>query len=255
MTRLPTSQIIAADLTVDRRDDPGKLVAEPGDLHALLEGLHPGLGLVDHGLLLIELLLADRAGRRRVDGPVAREGGPGQPERGLVEIDLALSLVELGLVRPRIDHEQQVPRLDLRSFLERHLDQVTGHSGTDVHWIDGLGSAGEVDVVGDLPLDGLADRHHRRLGRRDLGRIGLATGHRGQQKANKPSTQTAAMSMKLRRKRGLDQALHCDTHVESISRGENQGGLSTYIYTSVFRRPSRPVTDRSAFAGRAAGQV
>ena len=58
-----------------------------------------------------------------------REGGPGQLERGLVEIDLALSLVELGLVGPTIDDEQQVPRLDLLSFLKRHLDQVTASRG------------------------------------------------------------------------------------------------------------------------------
>ena len=43
--------------------------------------------------------------------------------------------------------------------------------------MDGLGSAGEVHVVGDLPLDGLADRHRRRLGWRDLlGRFGLGLG-------------------------------------------------------------------------------
>ena len=93
-------QVVAADLAVDRRDDPGEFVVELGDLHALLVGFDPGLGLVDHGLLLVELLLADRAGRQRVDGPVAGEGRPGQLERGLVEIDLALGLVELGLVGP-----------------------------------------------------------------------------------------------------------------------------------------------------------
>ena len=55
-------EIIAADLPVDRRDDPGEFVIQPGDLHGLLHGLHPRVGLVDDGLLLVELLLADRAG-------------------------------------------------------------------------------------------------------------------------------------------------------------------------------------------------
>ena len=84
-------------------------MAELVDLHALLVGLDPGLGLVDRGLFLVELLLADGAGRQGVDGPVAGQGRLGQLERGLVEIDLALGLVELGLVGPGIDHEQQVP--------------------------------------------------------------------------------------------------------------------------------------------------
>ena len=106
--------------------------------------------------------MTDGAGRQGVDGPVSGEGGLGQLERGLVEIDLALSLVELGLVGPGIDHEQQVPRLDLLPFLERHLDQVAGDPGADVHRVDRLGPAGEVDKVGDLPPDGLADRHRRR---------------------------------------------------------------------------------------------
>ncbi len=147
-------QVVAADLAVDRRGDLGELVAELVDLHALLVRLDPRIGLVDGRLLLVELLLADRAGRQRVDGPVAGQGRLGQLERGLVEVDLALGLVELGLVGPGIDDEQQVPCLDLRPFLERHLDQVAGDSGADVDRLDGLGPAGEVDVVGDLPPDG-----------------------------------------------------------------------------------------------------
>ena len=55
-------------------------MVQPGDFHALLEGIDPGLGLVHDGLFLIELLLADRARRQRVDGPVPGEGRPGQLE-------------------------------------------------------------------------------------------------------------------------------------------------------------------------------
>ena len=151
-------------------------MVEPGDFHALLEGIDPGLGLVCDSLLLIDLLRADRAGRQGVDGPVPGEGRPGQLELGLIEIDLALSLVELGLVGPAINHEKQVPLLDLRPFPERHLDQVTGDQGDDVNRLDSLGLPGEVHVVGDFPLDRLADRHRRRLGWSGFGRFGLGLG-------------------------------------------------------------------------------
>ena len=82
----------------------------------------------------------------------------------LVERDLALGLVELGLVGPGIDLEQQVALLDLGPFLERHLDQVAGDAGPDVHRLDRIGPAGEIDEVGDLALDRLADGHRGRLG-------------------------------------------------------------------------------------------
>jgi hypothetical protein len=63
----------------------------------------------------------------------------------------------------------QVPFLDLRTFFERHLPQVAGDVGADVHRVDGVGAPGEIDVVGDLPADRLADRDRRRLGRGGLG--------------------------------------------------------------------------------------
>ena len=52
------------------------------------------------------------------DHPVAFVSGPRQIERRLVELDLAEGLVELGLVRPRIDLEQQVFRLDVGAVLK-----------------------------------------------------------------------------------------------------------------------------------------
>ncbi len=124
---------------------------EPGDLHAFFIGIDPGLGLIGDRLVLINLLRADRAGPDQVDGPVTGKGCPGQLELGLIEIDLALGLVELGFVGPAINHEQQVSFLHLGPFLKRHLDQVAGDHGDDVHGLNGLGLAGKVDVVGDFP--------------------------------------------------------------------------------------------------------
>ena len=147
---------------------------------------------------------------------------------------MPLGLVELGLVRPRIDHEQQVPGFHLGTFFERHLNQVACHTGTDVEGINGLGSPGEVDIVGDLALDGPAHRHHGRFGRHDLGGAGLASGRDGQQNANKHVTRNA-VSLLLERKERPRQRLRCDRHFESCSRGVNPGRAIYLYYNSVFR--------------------
>src|SRR5262249_17361203 len=80
-------------------------------------------------LVLVDQLLAERLGLPGVDGEVAGQGDLGQLERRHVQVDLALRLVELGLVRPRVDHEEQVPLLDLGPLRERHLHQVAGDPG------------------------------------------------------------------------------------------------------------------------------
>ena len=90
---------------------------------------------------------------------------------------MGLGLVQLGLVGTRIDLEQQVVLLDFRSFLERHLHQVAGDPGNDVHRFDRVGPAGEVHEVGDLPLHGMSDRHGLHLRRGDLPHPFLTTGH------------------------------------------------------------------------------
>ena len=63
--------------------------------------------------------------------------------------------------------------------------------------MDRLGPAGEVDVVGDLPLEGVADRHRGGFGRSDLGSIGLATTSRGQQSQNESQEESTAVHRSL----------------------------------------------------------
>ena len=89
---------------------------------------------------------------------------------GLEAVDLALGLVKLGLVGPGVNHKQEVILFDLRPFLERHFHQVAGDAGADIDRLDGVGAAREVHVVGDHPVDRVADRDRRRLGRGELGR-------------------------------------------------------------------------------------
>jgi hypothetical protein len=66
-------------------------------------------------------------------------------------------IVENGLVRPRVDLEQQLVLLDLAARLEVDLDDVPRHAGTNVHGFRRLGAAGEVFVIGDFLLRWLAD--------------------------------------------------------------------------------------------------
>src|SRR5438067_2096554 len=84
------------------------------EMLAVLGGLDPGRGLVHRRQVLVQLLRADCAGRVGGNGPVALVGLPRQLQGGLVEGDLALGLVELGLVGSGVDPEQQVSFLDLR---------------------------------------------------------------------------------------------------------------------------------------------
>ena len=147
--------------------------------------------------------LADGVGHPGVDRPVPGVVGPGQLELGLVEVDLALGLVELGLVGPRVDLEQQVARLDLRPFLERHLDQVAGDPGADVHRLDRVGPAGEVHVIGDFASDGPADRDDGRLRGSDGNRIAMATVDRRHQRAGDPEDERTAVHGNLTKRRCL----------------------------------------------------
>src|SRR5262249_19066691 len=87
------------------------------------------------------------------------------------------------LVGPGIDLEEQVSLLDLGPLFERHHDQVSGYLGDDVIGMDGFRLAGKFRVVGDLPLDGLADRNRRRLRDGDSGSVRLAPDYGNNQSA------------------------------------------------------------------------
>src|SRR6266404_2219601 len=69
--------------------------------------------------------------------------------------------------------------LYLRAFLERNVDEIAGDPGNDIHSFLRMGLASELDIVGDLTLNGMADRHCRRLGRPDLRALLLAASKHG----------------------------------------------------------------------------
>ena len=74
---------------------------------------------------------------------------------------VTLGLAQLGPVRPGVDFEEHVVLLDQRPFLEVDLVEVTPDAGPDLDGVDRGRPAGEVRVVGDVPLDGMADRDLR----------------------------------------------------------------------------------------------
>ena len=84
---------------------------------------------------------------------------------------------QVGPVKPRVDLDQLLVLLDQSPFLEVDFVEVTRDARPDLDGIDRSGPAGEVRVVGDFPLDGIADGDRHRCGRwRNRGRPG-ATGH------------------------------------------------------------------------------
>ena len=130
-----------------------------------IRGIDLGLGLFLGGQILVEVLLADGPGRFG-DDQCTLIVGLGQFQLRPGQLELAGRLIVLGLIGSRIDLEQQIALLDVRAFLERHLDQIAGHPRADVDRVDRVGPAGVVDVVGDLALNGLADCHDLRSIRR-----------------------------------------------------------------------------------------
>ena len=76
----------------------------------------------------------------------------------MIKLDLAFGLIELSLIGPGIDLKQQVAFLDFRAFSEWASHEIAGDARDDVHSFDGAGSAREIQEIGDVALDRLADR-------------------------------------------------------------------------------------------------
>ena len=82
-----------------------------------------------------------------------------QFQMGLGLLASGLRLVQLRLVGPRVNHEQQVPGLHLRPVLEMDGVNVAGDPRPDFHHLDGLQVAGVFVPVGDRGELRLADRN------------------------------------------------------------------------------------------------
>ncbi len=87
----------------------------------------------------------------------------GQLELRLVQADLGLGLIVLGLVRPGIDLEEHVVFLDFRPLLEGHVHQETGDACLDFLRLNGPGAPRILHVVRHLALHRKADGEDRQF--------------------------------------------------------------------------------------------
>ena len=109
----------ASDLAVDRRLDRAEIEVQLVHFEAGLGGFHGGIGLFLLGHIGVELCFADAGSLGSVEQiEIALIIRLGQLELRLVQADLGLGLIVLGLVRPGIDLEKHVAFLDFRPLLE-----------------------------------------------------------------------------------------------------------------------------------------
>src|SRR5262249_24501336 len=121
---------------------------------------------------------------------------------------------------------------DIGSILGVNLGEVAGDTGLDLDRVYGLGAAGDGFVVGDHLVDGEADHHIWRLGRRRLLPIAVAaqgrdTGHEwDQQPAARADSSHSSLRSCPRRSDSL--RMPCNT-LSMISWASSAGGLRSPV--------------------------
>jgi hypothetical protein len=128
------------------------------------------------GRVRIDVLLADGAGGLG-DLQGASIVGLSQLQLRLVQLDLAVRLIERGLIGARIDLEQALLGLHLPPRNEIDRDQITRDTRANFDGADRFGPPREEHIVGHLTLDRRRDAHQGRL-LRIHGRLLLAAGLR-----------------------------------------------------------------------------
>ena len=151
----------AADAAVEGRGHLGVAQVEPGQVPLRLRGHDRGLGRIP----LVEPVVHIRLGRGLLGHQLGEPGifGLGMEEFGLLGENLRLRLLEFGFVGVLLDQKQQLPFFDPVAVFEVDLLQVALDPGLELHRVDGLGVAGEFQVIGHRLFHRLTDRD---LGRR-----------------------------------------------------------------------------------------
>src|SRR5262249_49186401 len=90
---------------------------------------------------------------------------------GLSLTQIGLGLVQRGLVRPGIDHEQKVPFIDPVASLEGDIVDISTDSRPDIHAFNSIGAASEFVPLDNLLLDWLGNRNWWRWRRRRWSRF------------------------------------------------------------------------------------
>ncbi len=127
----------------------GQVTVGPGDIEI-------GLGFAVIAFVPIIFFLADGPSRQQDFGPpkVALE-----PVRtSFVLCHGTLGPRQVSPVEARVDLEELVILMDQGPFLEVDLVEVTGDPRPHLDRLDRGRAAGEIGVVGDVPLDGIAHR-------------------------------------------------------------------------------------------------
>ena len=126
-----------------------------------LIGFHRALVLRDQRHLRVERLA--RNGVLRGQALIAREVDLGALQQRLVAGQLAVGLRQRGFIGPRIDLGEQVALLDLVTFLEGDLLQVTADLASDRHRRQRRHGAERVQIDVDVALaDHFRHDRHRR---------------------------------------------------------------------------------------------
>ena len=156
----------ASDLAVDRRLDRAEIEVQLVHFEAGIGGFHGGLGLFLLGHIGVERLFADAGSISSLEQlGIALIIRLGQLELRLVQADLGIGLIVLGLVRSGIDLEEHVVFLDFRPLLgegEGFL-QETGDARLDFLRLNGPGASGILHVVRHLALHRDADGEDRQF--------------------------------------------------------------------------------------------
>ncbi len=82
---------------------------------------------------------------------------PGLRGRRFVQNHLPFSLIVLSLVGTRVDFKKHVVFFYFSPFFERRTDQIARDARHHAHGFWSFDAPGEVDIVGHLPFDRMAD--------------------------------------------------------------------------------------------------
>src|SRR5580692_4851933 len=171
--QIPARHLRAADAPVDGAGHPGKVQIERGGLERRLGAGDVGLGLRDGALAFVQLFLRHGAAVLELLHPLQFDLT--QFQRRLEALYVRGGAVVFGLIRPRVNDEEQGATLDQAALREGDLVDVAGHAWADLDRLDCLQPPGKLVPVLDALLQDLRDTDLRRRGR--LGSCGLpATG-------------------------------------------------------------------------------
>ncbi len=141
-----------------------------GPIAGRRHGADVGDGLVAVGNGLVVFFLLDAVGGNELPVPNGLLGL--ECALRLSHLQIGLGQVEVGLVGPRVDAEEQFALVNHVAFLERRFHHIPGDARPHVHGLDRIEPAGEIlvirDLVGDLRGDDNLDRLRRLWPRRAI---------------------------------------------------------------------------------------